>query len=543
MKNAHARILAATLAITAVVTAVLLSNEPLLGQDHSEPQAIQEPASSEATIANCRYGTTTTLDPQTSVINGIGAGWYLDFDFKSPPPSLEPANGAEFVHMVRLKENFTRIANNCDCPDDYRFFGTYRIVDPPGGLDQAFASFLKTNPGKKIIIGNEVDRFGAQDGLHPEVYADAYHDIYHFIKSHDPTAQVGISGLVQFTPNRERYLEAVWKAYIHRHGTYMPVDFWTLHVYILPELNADGSFTNTFASSALGVDRSNGKRASGGDPARCSDPDVYCVAEHDDMGIFAEQIVAMRQWMKRHGQQNKPLMLTEYSLLYPYRLPPEYQDCYLDEFGECFTPASAANFMLETFNYLKTARDPDLGYPLDDNRLIQQSIWFSVYNRDLGNASNLAQANLTTLTQVGNQFRNYVFGETPFANLIVDDVADVSVATNGAATATARLEVTFRNKGNTAVDKPFKVTFYRDANRSVTIGSVTIDPAIYGCSSHAYTASVEWSGLPKGTHRYYALIDSDDVIQESPSGNVDNMGMGTVRVYTNRVSLPIIRGG
>ena len=48
---------------------------------------------------------------------------------------------------------------------------------------------------------------------------------------------------------------------------------------------------------------------------RCGDPLVYCFAEHDNMAIFDQQVRAMRTWMKNHGQQNKPLIISEYSLL------------------------------------------------------------------------------------------------------------------------------------------------------------------------------------------------------------------------------------
>jgi hypothetical protein len=92
--------------------------------------------------------------------------------------------------------------------------------------------------------------------------------------------------------------------------------------------------------------------------------------------------------MKEHGQQNKPLILSEYSLLYPFE---DYDDpinptqCYLqDEFGKCFTAARVSSFMTRTFQYLETATDPNLGYPLDNYRLVQQWLWFSMYYEGAG---------------------------------------------------------------------------------------------------------------------------------------------------------------
>ncbi|MFN2136016.1 MAG: hypothetical protein ACK2UK_08690, partial [Candidatus Promineifilaceae bacterium] len=295
MIRMKARSVALALGMTAVALAIVLGSQPLLGQTEAkEAQArLEETAGSVAAVANCRYGTTPTEELQTSIVSDMGAGWYLNFGFYRAPTA--PANGAEFVHVVRIREDATKVVTDpdqqCNCADDYIFHGTYSFISPTGGLNQYFANYLKANPGKKYIVGNEVDRFGAQDGSHAEVYADAYYDIYHFIKSNDPTAQVGISGLVQFTPHRRAYLDAVWNAYIQRHGNYMPVDFWTMHIYILPELEADGSPSNTWASVALGIDYSNGKRHSGGDPALCGDPNVYCISEHNDLNIFKEQLI------------------------------------------------------------------------------------------------------------------------------------------------------------------------------------------------------------------------------------------------------------
>lgn len=56
------------------------------------------------------------------------------------------------------------------------------------------------------------------------------------------------------------------------------------------------------------------------------------------MIVFDEQIRDMRQWMKDHGQQDKPLLLTEFSVLYPYIQDPGGTCFVQDEYGQCFTP-------------------------------------------------------------------------------------------------------------------------------------------------------------------------------------------------------------
>ena len=128
-------------------------------------------------------------------------------------------------------------------------------------LDENFANYLQQNPGGLWAIGNEVDRgpnpgdiYGGQGDMYPETYAVAYHEIRAFIKKHDPTARTAISGLVQVTPSRLRYLDRVWNEYFRRYGTPMPVDVWNMHVYVLPEVEADGITPNGIANIPVGVD-------------------------------------------------------------------------------------------------------------------------------------------------------------------------------------------------------------------------------------------------------------------------------------------------
>lgn len=132
------------------------------------------------------------------------------------------------------------------------------------------------------------------------------HDVYQFIKQRDPSAQLGIAGLVQISPGPTACLDLVWAAYRNQYGTTMPVDVWNFHAYIFPEKNADG--TTSFAAIALGTNTELAWVSSGGNAALCSTEDVVCIAEHDDIALFAEQVRNMRQWMRNHGQQNKPLI-------------------------------------------------------------------------------------------------------------------------------------------------------------------------------------------------------------------------------------------
>lgn len=523
------QVAAATAVGTGVEAAMLESAH------HVSLEKDREPTNQD--LANCRYGATpieTHVDEaQVAVVSRLGAGWYLTFTTEEP--DTKPANGAEFAHIIYTTQKKNAAGE---------YLPGYNTTPP---LDSDLAYTIRTHPNHLWIVGNEVDRgpqpgyaHGGQGDMYPNMYAVAYHDVYHFIKRHDPTARVAISPLVQVTPGRLQYLDMVWDAYLQRYGTPMPVDVWNMHLYILPEVEPDGITPNNIANVALGTDPRLGKRVSNGRPEDCPSPDVYCFAEHDDMSIFAQQVQNMRQWMKRHGEQNKPLILTEYSLLYPY-IDDGGGSCFLmDENGRCFTPARVSEFMRKSFDYLNAARDPNLGYPLDNNRLVQQWMWFAVHAEAEGSASNLVEEDLQTLTQMGQTFRNYVFAETPTRNLVIERVKNAVVASNSG-TATADLAVTFRNNGSTAVQQSFTVTFYEDALLTRPIGSATVSPPLGGCATNSKTVSVKWQGLTPGVHQYWVHVDSNDRIQETPPTSTDNIASALVYVDAERALLPMVR--
>jgi hypothetical protein len=244
--------------------------------------------------------------------------------------------------------------------------------------------------------------------------------------------------------------------------------------------------------------------------------------------------------MKDHGQQQKPLIVSEYSILYPYHgVGSPYS--VRDEYGNYFTPERVSAFMLNIFDHLNAARDPSLGYALDDNRLVQQWLWYTAHE-GIGSSSQLMEADLVTMTLMGQTYRNHVYNEAAYINLLVDEVPD-SVATLGIdGTAVARLDVEFRNNGNVTSDAPFTVTFYADAKRTQPIDSVTVSPLLRGCASDSFRASVNWTGLrTSGLHQFWVYIDSHDDIDEKPADDGDNLGTGYVLVTAERNLIPVIR--
>lgn len=216
---------------------------------------------------------------------------------------------------------------------------------------------VDANPGSLWMIGNEPEcTYGPGGGNNtPQQYADVYHQLYHFIKSRDPTAQIAIGGVVQPTPLRLKWLDWVWEYYQRTYGEPMPVDVWNIHNMILQELQGDWG-----CGIPRGLTETQGR--------------LYGIADNDNIEIFKQHIVDFRTWMCDRGQRDKPLIISEYGVLMPaeYGFPPERVNAYMNA----------------TFDYLLIARDDHLGYPADGNRLVQRWLWFSLndqpFSRETG---------------------------------------------------------------------------------------------------------------------------------------------------------------
>ena len=115
---------------------------------------------------------------------------------------------------------------------------------------------------------------------------------------------------------------------------------------------------------------------------------------------------------------------------------------------------------------------------------------------------------------------------------------------DGGSTVTATLSVEIRNNGNVAPGNNFFVTFYKDAGLSQPIGTATIFPpgpnnsGMAGCARQVRTASVNWSGLTPGIHRFWVKIDSTNSVVETTES--DNFGTGMVIVNGKNVYLPAV---
>ncbi len=488
---------------------------------------------------NCRYGINLSYSRGGQWVPALGVGHYINFAAK--PNGYPVPETAELLFQVRFEQ----------LKNDDAYLPVVEVRPPltmeAGGL----GPLVLANPGRLWLVGNEPDvAHDNQDNMLPTTYAWVYRSVYNFIKDIDPTAQVANAGLSMMTPGRRQYLNIVWNTYLQEFGEEMPVDVWNMHLYILSEIRPwDGG--NADGKVALGTNPALAIKAPYGPPLEeCPKDDVYCRAEHDSMDIFRDQIVRMRQWMKNHGQEDKPLILSEYSQLYPfvgYDDPLNPSTCYIkDEFGQCFTPNRVSSYMQQTMAYLQSAKDLDLGYPADDYRLVQQWAWFSMWTEQntSGSSSNLLVDNyhdysigaLEAFTQVGHTYRDIILSEPLTVNLVAADAADVTVAASSPdGTADVNLSLGFYNNGSTYIAQPFVVVFFADEALHEVIGGVQVSPSrtkpINGCSWGRITdwASVTWRDVPVGTHTYWAKVDGPNDIHRETSER-DNVITGQVTV-------------
>jgi hypothetical protein len=215
-----------------------------------------------------------------------------------------------------------------------------------------------------------------QDYVEAGTYAQLYHEAYTAIKAADPTAQVAIGGVVQPTPLRLKYIEAILAEYREQFGVEAPIDVWHVHNFILREEQGTwGAFIPPGLPDQHGI--------------------LYELDDSGNLEAFRQQIVDFRRWMAERGYQDYPLIVSEYGIPMP------------EDYG--FPPERVIAFLWSTFDFFSTARDPALGYPQDDYRLVQRWCWYSLSAPD----SHYPQGRLFDpstgqMTEVGKGWVEYV---------------------------------------------------------------------------------------------------------------------------------------
>jgi len=218
-----------------------------------------------------------------------------------------------------------------------------------------------------------------QDAITAEEYACTYHDLYQLIKAADPQAQIAVAGVAQATPLRLAYLDRVLSTYQTAYGEPMPVDWWTVHGFVLRE-----------ESGSWGVEIPPGFTVQYGQR--------YEIEDHASIDLFKKQILAFRAWMEKNGYRNKPLALTEFGILMP------------QDYG--FPTELVQQYMRDSFTWLASATDASIGQPQDGNHLVQRWAWFSLSD-PFYPGSDLADLPKGCLTPLGETYREFVSNYLP----------------------------------------------------------------------------------------------------------------------------------
>lgn len=409
--------------------------------------------------------------------------WYLDYSTQRTPPHTA---GMVYAQMIR--------------PPFWRSATFTKTVE----------AIIVDNPGALWIVGNEPER-DKQDSMTADVYATFYHSIYSFLKARDPNAHVAIAGVVQSTPLRRRYLDLVLSEYQNRYGVAMPIDVWTLHAFILPENDAWGAAIplglRDFAHEGM----------------------QYEVTDHDNMTIFKANIVAFRQWMAEHGYRDKPLLVTEYGILIP--------DYY-------FPYAKVKSFMLASFDFFLNSTDAAIGYPADNNHLVQAWSWFSLnyppYDETtkIGFNGNLVAPDTAVLQPLGQDYGAYIHNLTSESALTLTvPTAQVTplvqvITETISVTRPITFSATIANMGNvSACDLIIRLDYQDPQGKQTRLTTQTLAtlPTITAAgNSQPFSHTWQPSTLALGRHKLILTIEADN----------SNTGLTTAQVrqeYTFQV--------
>jgi len=410
---------------------------------------------------NERFGFGVTTDIKDYDVAQLHAGWYVNWGATSEVP--HPA-GVEYVQIIRVHSD-----------------GTYSPEQDTLSL------ILQHNLGLTWIIGNEPD-CPYQDNVHPTVYAQTYHQLYQFLKEQDPTCRVAIGGVVQATPLRLQYLDMIWEAYQVLYGERMPVDVWNVHNFILREKQGDWG-----SSIPPGISASEGE--------------LREIDDHDRMDLFEQQLRVFRGWMREKGERDKPLIISEYGILFNQELG--------------FGYSRVRDFMLATFDYFLTATDPEIGYPADGNRLVQRWAWYSLDDDSFewGTTwSNLFDPATREIESLGEDFADYIVGHDlirPYWDLqpVTLTLRSTSPLVYGEPT-TLTLCSRVVNHGNSSTG-PFAVSFWDEESLLDEFAIPGVGPRYLG----EVVVETSWTDPITMPHTFRVLADSARQVDEWKEDN------------------------
>jgi len=447
---------------------------------------------------NCRFGlalSSASIDAYS--VGPLNLGWYLDWASNTDP--LRP-NGTEYAQMVRVR-------NSGYTPSGSRLL-----------------AIIAANPGSIWLIGNEPDS-PVQDNISPEVYAQRYYEIYHLIKNADPTARIAAGGVVQPTPLRMDYLDRVLQVYADQYGKSLPVDAWHIHSFILREISLD--YASQSGEAYWGAEIPVGLDALYGELYLWPD-------DTDDLSIFEARLRDFRQWMAFRGYRDTALWVTEYGTLADYY----YGDPYVDSNGDPFDEARARDFMLGTFDVMLNLADDAIGYPADNNRLVQRWVWYS--SDDARNGGLLFDPMTAEPMMLAREWHTYTASLSQTVDLVAVSVDQLGVPLSPSAPATATLRVRVSNAGNITLTQLVTISVVDVQSGDPIGGHYEIAAGLNGCA--AYTEfEFDWANLSPGVHTLRVEVDpADSIVERNESNNVKE---ATVLIATTQTYLPLIWRG
>jgi hypothetical protein len=400
-------------------------------------------------------------------VEQLHAGWYKHWKVVEDPP--HPA-GMRFVQLVRISDDGPFEDAACSaCP-------TWDEVH----------TIAQLNPGSLWLIGNEPDR---QDYVEADRYAELYHEFYTFLKAEDPVSQVGVGGVVQPTPIRLQYLDMILDAYQTQYTETMPVDVWNVHNYVLRE-GATGW--------GCGI-------PPGTDPHLAIE---YRIQDHDNMEYWTGHLISMRAWMRDRGYQDRPLIISEFGILMPWFYGYDYP--------------RVRDFMLATFDWMRTTTDTLTGSPADDYRLVQAWAWYSLAQSTFEGfpvESHLFDPVTKSITSLGLEFGAYAAPlTTPFPGTI--DLQPVGIrhtrpVPEGGTLVTMTITADVYNGGATEATDVL-VWFERDGAQAGEDTILSIAPGAVD------TATVVWPDLTPGQiYQVTVTVEADEQTVECNPYNND----------------------
>ena len=406
----------------------------------------------------------------------LRAGWYYNW---SADPNPTHPGGAEYARMIYFTVN-TNACGIHKIPASQRS----QVIESITGT--ALIDNLRANPGALWLIGNEPDSIYNCSPIMPELYAEIYHELYTFIKTHDPSARVAIGGIVQPSPLRLEYLDKVLNHYQALYGEKLPTALWNIHDYAFREVANDyGAGVPPGASSNVGW--------------------TYDLLQWMDVNLWVQNLRDMRQWMADRGERDKPLIITEFGQVVP--------EGYIWN-GFTFTPQVSRDILQASISRFLTETDALVGYPADGNRLVQFWAWYPLYDSYYGGDLVDSDGSLTLAGTAFSQIATQRF--SPYVDLYPVPLVTPTIPSSSTGPAAVTLTVQLDNHGNTAAGSvPLRFAQYDYASgQLLTSNLITVSQVFTRYGGTQPHASIEWPVVASGTYTLALEIDPAHVISQ-----------------------------